>query len=84
MKWKVRWRVRWIVRWRGKLKIWKWDEGWDEERDEEMKKNFLVISSTLCFEQNCTFSSISQSILNRLPSNLHEVGLIFLDDHNEG
>ena len=56
----------------------------DEERDEEMKKNFLVISSTLCFEQNCTFSSISQSILNRLPSNLHEVGLIFLDDHNEG
>ena len=33
--------------------------------------------STLHFEQNCIFSSISQSILNGLPSNLHKVGSIF-------
>ena len=27
---------------------------------------------------------ISQSILNRLPSNLHKVGLIFQEDRNKG
>ena len=50
--------------------------------------NFLRQSqrgvTTLYFEQNCTFSSISQSILNRLPWNLHKVGLIFRDNRKEG
>ena len=37
------------------------------------------------FEQNCTFSSISQSILNGLPSNLHKVGLpLFEIDREQG
>ena len=40
--------------------------------------------TTLCFEQNFTFSSISLSILNGLPSNLHKVGLIFRDHINKG
>ena len=40
--------------------------------------------TTLCFKQNYTFSSISLSILNRLPSNLHKEWLIFPDDQNKG
>ena len=39
--------------------------------------------TTLCFEQNCKFSLICQSILNGLHSNLHKVGLIFREDWNK-
>ena len=37
-----------------------------------------------CFDLNCTFRSISQWILDGFARNLHEVGLTFRDDRNEG
>ena len=43
-----------------------------------------IWDNNLCFDENCTLSSISWSILNGLVLNLLSMGLIFQDDQLKG